>query len=287
MNLAFGRYLKNKSIIHQMDPRLKFFMSILLIVSIFLNTGFVGYFILTIGLLFILFFSKLPIKIFLRILKPIIFIILFLFVVNCFLIKPSSDPSDPSIGLLFSLNNIFVISWRCILQAIYIGYRVFLMMIITTLLTATTKPLDLTLAIEDLLSPLKLIKVPVHIISTIISIAFRMIPTLLEEAGRIMKAQASRGVDYNNGKFNDKVRSLVSLIVPLLVSSFQKAEDLAYAMDSRGYNPYNSRTRYRKFKITIIDILLFLFGSGLAILIFVQFNLNFIPNIPYIDQYIV
>ena len=123
------------------------------------------------------------------------------------------------------------------------------MIITTTILTTTTQPLDMTLALEDLMMPLKLIRFPVHIISMIISIALRSIPTLFDEAGRILKAQASRGVDLKNGHFKEKVKALVSLIIPLLVSSFQKEEDLAYAMDSRGYDPQGKRTRFRQYHI--------------------------------------
>ena len=121
------------------------------------------------------------------------------------------------------------------------------MITLTTILTSTTKPLDITIGLEDILSPLKVVRFPVHIISTIISIALRMIPTLIDEAGRIMKAQASRGIDFKNGKAREKVKSAVSLIIPLLVSAFQKAEDLSYAMDARGYNPQAHRTRYRSY----------------------------------------
>jgi energy-coupling factor transport system permease protein len=119
-------------------------------------------------------------------------------------------------------------------------------------------------------------KIPITIVSTIISIAFRMIPTVLQESGRIRKAQASRGVDYKNSHFKEKIKSMISLIVPLLVSSFQKAEDLSYAMDSRGYNAYEKRTRYRVFKIGFIDILMFLFFISFSILIYVQYNIHFI-----------
>src|SRR5699024_8755361 len=121
--------------------------------------------------------------------------------------------------------------------------RIFFIITLTTILTGTTQPLELSLAIEDLLFPLKLIGIPVYIFSTIISIALRMIPTLIDEAGRIIKALASRGIDMKNGKMKDKMQSMISLIIPLLVSSFQKAEDLAYAMDSRGYSPHSKRTR--------------------------------------------
>lgn len=123
--------------------------------------------------------------------------------------------------------------------------RMYVMMVAMTLMIATTKPTALTRAIEDLLIPLKLIRVKVHIIAMIISIALRFIPTLLEEAQRIMKAQASRGVDFKNGNIKAKIKSLVTLIIPLFVSAFAKAEDLANAMEVRGYDPYQKRIRYR------------------------------------------
>lgn len=144
------------------------------------------------------------------------------------------------------------------------AFRIYLMITLTCILTGTTPSLQLTLAIEDLLSPLKIIKLPVYILSMIISIALRMIPTLIDEAGRIMKAQSSRGIDIKNGKFKDKVKSLTSLIIPLLVSSFQKAEDLAYAMDARGYDPNARRTRFIQFKLNWIDILIFSVGIAFA-----------------------
>lgn len=129
------------------------------------------------------------------------------------------------------------------------------MIIITTILTSTTKPIDLTRGLEDLMLPLKIIKFPVHIIAMIIAIALRFIPTLLEESQRIMKAQASRGVDFKNGGPRAKVKSTVTLIIPLFVTSFSKAEDLGNAMETRGYDPYAKRTRYRKYSIKYFDII--------------------------------
>jgi energy-coupling factor transport system permease protein len=120
---------------------------------------------------------------------------------------------------------------------------------ITTILTSSTKPLDLTLSLEDLMKPLKIIKFPVHIFAMIISLAIRSIPILFEEGMRIMNAQASRGVDFKHGKLAEKVRSLISLLIPLLVSAFQKAEDLSNAMEARGYDPHQKRTRFRKYQV--------------------------------------
>ncbi len=260
---------------------MKLFMTINLIVCIFLNTAFVGYAILSVGILILFLASRLPLRLLLRSWKPILFIFLFLFILNCFILKDD-------VSIIVDINNahVLVISWNAIFEALYIGLRIFLMITITTILTSTTKPLDLTLAIEDLLSPLKIVRFPVHIISTIISIAFRMIPTLVEEASRIMNAQASRGVDFKNGNFKDKFKSLGSLVVPLLVSSFQKAEDLAYAMDSRGYNPYNKRTRFRHFTFKFIDLVIMILGLGFAVIIYTQYSIHFIPSFPWIDQFI-
>jgi energy-coupling factor transport system permease protein len=122
------------------------------------------------------------------------------------------------------------------------------MIMITTLLTATTKPMDMTLGIEDLLMPLEKLKVPTHDIAMMISLALRFIPTLIDEADRILKAQASRGVDFENGKLGEKITAIVSLIVPMFVSCFQRADDLADAMEARGYVVGAKRVRYKTLK---------------------------------------
>jgi energy-coupling factor transport system permease protein len=128
-----------------------------------------------------------------------------------------------------------------------------LMVIITTILTATTKPLDLTLGIEKLLKPFEVIGVPAHIIAMMISIALRFIPTLIEETQRIMNAQASRGVDLENGTLKEKIMAVLALIVPLFVSAFDRADQLANAMEARGYDPQRERTRYKVLQMTGID----------------------------------
>lgn len=163
------------------------------------------------------------------------------------------------------------------------------MITVTTILTSSTKPLDMTLGLEDLMSPLKLIRFPVHIISMIIVIALRMIPTLIEEAGRIMKAQASRGIDFRNGKFHEKVKSTVSLIIPLLVSAFQKAEELAYAMDARGYDPHGKRTRYRQYHLRYVDVIVFIVFVGIAATIITYDYTSFVPTkytLHYLDKFV-
>ena len=213
-----------------------------------------------------------------------------LFIVNCFLIK---DSAEGALGWHWGGDNggvsWFVVSEKSIYQALYLGIRIYYMITLTTILTSTTKPLDMTLGLESILSPLKIVRFPVHIISTIISIALRMIPTLIDEAGRIMKAQASRGIDFKNGKFNEKIKSAVSLIIPLLVSAFQKAEDLSYAMDARGYNPKAHRTRYRILEFNWKDWVIFFVVVGIIAFELVEIYVSFIPQsatLYYLDKFI-
>lgn len=281
MKVSFGRYLPLNSIIHKVDPRIKLVVLISLIVSIFFNTGFTGYCIIGAFILLVFFSARLPYTLLIRLLIPMSFIIVILFIINCFIIKGGPE----NVGVIWQWQ-FLTLSYRGIFSSLYIGLRIYLMIITTTILTTTTQPLDLTLALEDLMMPLKLIRFPVHIISMIISIALRSIPTLFDEAGRILKAQASRGVDMKNGHFKEKVKALVSLIIPLLVSAFQKAEDLAYAMDSRGYDPQGKRTRFRQYHIDFKDVLFFVLGVGLlAFIITYKYHPGIMPNFP-IDRYV-
>ena len=179
--------------------------------------------------------------------KPMLFMLTFLLIINLLVVREGS--------ILFTIGS-FAIYSGAVSQTLYIVVRLALMIMITTILTATTKPLELTLAIEDLLKPFQVIHVPAHEIAMMISIALRFIPTLIEETQRIMKAQASRGVDMENGKLMEKVRAILSLIVPLFVSAFQRAEDLAYAMEARGYIPNRPRSRYKQLKMSGKDYLL-------------------------------
>jgi energy-coupling factor transport system permease protein len=164
---------------------------------------------------------------------------LFLFVFNVLLVRSGE--------ILFTIFG-YSVYQNAIIQTVSIFLRLSMMVSITTVLTASTKPLDLTYGLESLFSPLKVIRFPAHEIAMTISIALRFIPTLLEETEKIMKAQASRGVDLNEGKLNEKITAIVSLIIPLFISSFQRSEDLANAMEARGYNPSGKRTRYRLLK---------------------------------------
>lgn len=253
-DLVLGRYLPLNSIIHRLDPRAKIICMLFLLVAIFIPVGYFGYAILCGIVIILILLSKLRFRYILKAMKPMMFMLIFLLIINILVIKTGT--------ILFSIGWLDVYD-DAIYQTLFIVVRLALMISITTILTATTKPLDLTLGIEDLLTPFKRVGVPAHIIAMMISIALRFIPTLIEETQRIMKAQASRGVDFNEGKFIEKIRGILSLIVPLFISAFQRAEDLAYAMEARGYSPDDTRTRYKQLKLKMLDVVSMLLTAGL------------------------
>ena len=243
-NVALGQYMPLDSVVHKMDPRSMIMIMLFLMVAIFIPAGVLGYVIIGIFILLSLYLSKLNIKYALRTMKPMLWMMAFLLVINLLVIKTGTP--------LFSIKG-FIIYSDAVNQTLYIVVRLMLMVIITTVLTATTKPLDLTLGIEKLLKPFEKIGVPAHIIAMMISIALRFIPTLIEETQRIMNAQASRGVDLENGSIKEKIMAILSLIVPLFVSAFDRADQLANAMEARGYDPSRKRTRYKVLKMQTID----------------------------------
>jgi energy-coupling factor transport system permease protein len=236
-NIALGRYMPLNSPMHKMDPRFKIVAMLIVMVSIFLPSGYFGYAVLGSSLVLALLIAKLKIKMIIRAMKPMMFMLVFLTFINALVLRTGYVVIDFMGFKLYS---------DALFQTLYIVVRLTLMIMVTTILTASTKPLDLTLAIEDLFKPLKKYGFPAHEIAMMISIALRFIPTLIEETDRIMKAQASRGVDLKEGSLKEKIMAILSLIVPLFVSSFQRAEELADAMEARGYVPSMPRTRYKQ-----------------------------------------
>lgn len=265
-NVSAGKYIPGNSLIHRLDPRVKLIANILIIVMVFLTKDFMMLAILTVPLILSFIISGLRKRMLIGLLKPAIYIGAFLFIINMFIIKPIDNPTDAWIGKDMKWW-IFWVSYKATNLTLLIMFRIFLMIFATTLMTSTTKPMALSKGIEDLLLPLKLIRIPVHIIAMIISIALRFVPTLIEETQRIMKAQASRGVDFKNGGVKSKAKSLITLIIPLFVSAFAKAEDLGNAMETRGYDPYEKRTRYRHYKIRWFDVILTIAMFGFLALI--------------------
>lgn len=253
-NITLGRFIPLNSFVHKLDPRTKIVAMMILLVAIFIPVGFIGYGIIGVFLLIALILSKLSFSFVWKSFKPSLFMLVFLLIINMFLIKTGD------IWLTIGTFNLYS---GAVIQTIYIVLRLLLMIVITTMLTATTKPLDLTMGLEDLLSPLAKLNVPTHDIAMMISLALRFIPTLLEEAQRILKAQASRGVDMESGSFKEKIQAILSLIVPLFVSSFQKADDLADAMEARGYVVGAERVRYKQLKFTFSDFITLFSVTGI------------------------
>lgn len=246
-NITLGRYLPLDSPIHRCDPRAKILGMLLILVAIFFPAGWIGYAILFAAAAFTIILAKLSFTFIWKAMKPMLYMLVFLLIINTFFLKTGTP--------LYTIGS-FTFYSDALFQTLYIAVRLLLMVMITTCLTATTKPLDMTLGIEDLLKPFGKIGVPYHEIAMLISIALRFIPDLIDETQRIIKAQESRGVDLKEGKLTERIMAILSLIVPLFVSAFQRAEDLANAMEARGYAPGEERTRYKVLKMQARDYVL-------------------------------
>ena len=255
-NITLGRYIPLDSPVHRLDPRAKIGAMLIMLIAIFLPAGWTGYAILFVLVSFMIVLSKLSFGFIWKSMKPMLIMLVFLLIINILVVHTGTVWLEIGPVKIWS---------DAVIQTLYIVVRLLLMIMITTCLTATTKPLDMTLGIEDLLQPFEKIGVPSHEIAMLISIALRFIPDLIDETVRIMKAQESRGVDLKEGRLSEKIMAILSLIVPLFVSAFQRAEDLANAMEARGYQPGAKRTRYKVLKLKGPDYLL-LAGSFAALL---------------------
>ena len=264
-DLVFGKYIPIDSILHHLDPRAKLIALFIMIAAVFVPTNWYVFLIIAIVLFVALLLAKIGIKMIVKSFKPMLFMILFLLVINCLTIKTGD--------VLFNIGT-FSIYKDAVLNTLFVVVRLMLMITITTLLTATTKPLDLTLGIEWLLKPFELLHLPTHEIAMMVSIALRFIPTIIEETIRIMNAQKSRGVDFENGSISKKAIAILSLIVPLFSVAFERAYELADAMEARGYVPGAKRSRYHVLKFRAIDfVFIILSVSVLAVSIASRFYL--------------
>lgn len=232
-DITIGQYYPADSVLHRLDPRLKLSGTLLFIISIFLFDTFYGYIAVTVFLVSVIKMSKVPLKYIMRGLKAIIVILLFTMFFNLFLTQ-----GDVLVRLGF-----LKITRQGLYSAIFMGIRLTYLILGSSLMTFTTTPNQLTDGLEKLLSPLRRIKVPVHEIAMMMSIALRFIPILMEETDKIMKAQMARGADFETGGVIKRAKSLVPLLVPLFVSAFRRANDLAMAMEARCYHGGDGRTR--------------------------------------------
>lgn len=250
-NLTIGQHYPIDSIVHELDPRLKIIITFMYIVSLFIIQSFPFYIFVVLFLALAIAFSKVPIKFVLKGLKPIFVIILITFVINLFM------TSGEVIFKFFFLK----ITKEGIYQAGFMALRLILLIMGTSILTLTTSPILLTDGIEHLLKPFKKIGLPAHELAMMMTIALRFIPTLMEETEKIMKAQKARGADFESGNIINRAKNLIPLLVPLFVSAFRRADDLAMAMESRCYRGGENRTRMRQLvyrKNDYITLLIFI-----------------------------
>lgn len=246
-NVIIGQFYPGESVIHKMDPRAKLVAVFVFVIVIFLANSWWGYGIVALFTLLAILLATVPFRFIYKGLKPVILIILFTLILN----------------LLFTHEGTVIYHWKWfelttggIRQSIFISIRLLAIVLFTTLLTLTTTPIEITDGLETLLAPFKKVKFPVHEFALMMSISLRFIPTLMEETEKIMKAQSARGAEFTSGSFIQRIKAIIPLLVPLFVGAFKRAEELAMAMEARGYRGDVGRTKLRALVWEIRDSLL-------------------------------
>lgn len=260
-DLTFGQYYETSSFVHKLDPRIKILLLIAYIVFVFVAKSFYGLLALALFLIIATIFSKIPFFDMLKSIKAVAFIIVFTLVLNVFFYSSNEEP-------IF-----WIITKEALLFSAFMALRLIILVLGSVLLTFTTTPVALTDGIESLLSPLKVVKFPVHELALVMSIALRFIPILMNEADRIIMAQKARGADFDSGNLIKKAKAMIPVLIPLLISSFRRAEELGDAMDSRCYSSSAVRTKYKKLKFGVRDLVAVVFSTIMfAVVIYINLN---------------
>lgn len=244
-DITFGQYYPAESIMHRLDPRMKILLTVTYIVLTFLARNAVSLLLAALGLAVMVALTRIPLKMYRKTMKPIIPIIVITSIINA----------------LYVSGGVTLVHWRFItitsgglLTAVYMSARIVMLIVCSSMLTYTTTPTDLTDAMERLLSPLKLIRLDVHSLAMMMTIALRFIPTLIEETEKIMSAQKARGADVESGGLLSRIRALIPILIPLLISSFRRASELADAMECRCYHGGDGRTRLKQLHFSGKDV---------------------------------
>lgn len=271
-DVAFGQYYPTSSFLHRLDPRTKLIGSIIYIVAIFLCNNYITYAACFAFLLIAIIASRIPIKSILKTVKAVLFIVLVTVIIN----------------ILFYKNGEVLWEWWIIkitveglIFASKMAMRLIFLVIATSLISLTTTPMNLTDGLESLLTPLKWIKIPVHDISIIMSIALRFIPSFMEEIDKIMMAQKARGACFDNGGLIKRAKALLPVLIPLFVSAFRRADELAMALDARCYNATPNRTKMKKLTFSYRDLIAALFTAAFLTMV-ILLRLGFFGLIPLI-----
>lgn len=244
-NITIGQYIPGESVIHKLDPRTKILATVLLITLLFLVDSFVGYGFAALLIIVSVYFSKIPFKFIIRGLRPILLIIILTLSLHFFLTD----------GTVIFQVGFLKVTQEGVARGFMMGSRLVLLVMGTSILTLTTSPILLTDGIESLLKPFTKLGLPAHELAMMMTIALRFIPTLLEETEKIMKAQMARGADFESGNIFQRAKSLIPILIPLFVNAFRRADELATAMEARGYRGGEGRTKYRVLKFVVNDYL--------------------------------
>ncbi len=242
-DITLGQYLPGRSLIHRLDPRVKLILTLAFIIFLFTATNFYGIALMAAMMFLVLFLSGIPVGLYFKSLKAVMFIVLFTGVLN-----------------LFYGSGRRIWSWKFIQitdggvsNAVFISVRIICLILFSSVLTFTTSPTQLTDALERVMKPLKVLHVKVHEIAMMMTIALRFVPTLLEETDRIMNAQKARGADMESGGLKQRVKAMIPILIPLFVSAFRRAYDLAMAMECRCYHGGEGRTKMKQLHMTGLD----------------------------------
>jgi len=252
-DITIGQFFPGDSILHRLDARMKLVLTFAVIVIVFVCKSFFSMGLMVAFVLFLVAVSRVPVKTILKSLKPIVFIVIFTAVLNIFY-----TTGGWSVQIW-----IFKITEKGLFTALFMAVRIICLIIVSSLLTYTTTPTRLTDALERLLSPLKIFKIEVHTIAMMMTLALRFIPTLIEEIDRIMSAQKARGADWESGSLVSRSKALIPVLIPLFVSSFRRAYELAFAMECRCYRGGKGRTRMKIMKLELRDFAALLAAAAL------------------------
>ena len=243
-DITLGQYFPGNSPVHRLDPRTKLVVLVVYIVALFLAVSWISYAVMFLFLAICIAISRIPLKALVHGMKPLLFILIFTGILNVFF-----TPGETVLVSFWGIS----ITTEGIIRAVFMMLRIMMLITGTFLLTYTTSPIALTDGLESLLGPLKVIKVPVHELSMMMCIALRFIPTLIEETDKIMSAQKARGADFESGSLINRVKALVPILVPLFISAFRRADELATAMECRCYHGGDGRTKMKLLRYRLLD----------------------------------
>ncbi len=264
-DISFGQFYPVRSFVHSIDARIKILITLMYMVSVFFIVSYTAFFCMFSLLIIIIAVSHVPYKIVFKSIKGLLFLLIFTAIINVFFTSSGNVLLPIKIGQL-----VITITDQGIYFAIKMALRFTLLVLGSSILTFTTTPTELTDALEVLLKPLTYIKIPVHDLAIIMSIALRFIPGLMEETDKIMMAQKARGANLDSGNFFKKIKAMLPVLIPLFVSAFRRADELADALDARCYNASNKRTKMKVFKLKSTDLVSFFVFTALMVLIFLD-----------------